>query len=36
MTAPRIQSLFDAATFTATHALSCPLTRELKMSLDVL
>ena len=27
MTTPRIQSFFDAATFTATHVVSCPVTR---------
>lgn len=36
MTAPRIQSIVDAATFTATHAVSCAPTRDLTMPLDVL
>ena len=27
MTIPRIQSFFDATTFTATHVVSCPVTR---------
>ena len=36
MTAPRIQSIVDAASFTATHAVSCPPTRDLKIPPDVL
>ena len=28
MTLPRIQTFFDAATFTATHVVSCPITRK--------
>ena len=36
MTAPRIQSIVDAATWMATHAVSCAPTRDRKMPLDVL